>query len=106
MPRRFTGSIEREFEYFDPTGDAKSVLFNIAFTYYPGTGHSHPGGHWNRSIGSWDPPDDPEREIGEVTRQDTDGKWIPVAETDWFWKAWIMPLWESLERSDFEDALT
>ena len=105
MPRKHTGSIEREFEYYLPNGDVGSVLFNIEFTYYGGTRRSHPGGHWNRSIGSWDPPDDPEWEIGEVTYRDADGKWLSVAESDWFWKAWVVPLWDGLECSDFEDAI-
>lgn len=105
MTRRSKGQIEREFEYCLPNGDAASILFNIEFSYYPGTRHSHPGGHWNSHIGSWDPPDDPEWEIGEVTRKGADGKWVPVTETDWFWNAWVVPLWDGLERADFEDCL-
>lgn len=105
MPNRQTGSIERLFEYYEPKGDVKTILFNVEFSYYPGTRHSHPGGHWNSHIGSWDPPDDPECEMGDVTRQDTDGRFIPVTPADWFWNAWVIPLWDSLETSDFVEAM-
>lgn len=102
---RHTGSIEREFEYFMPDGEAASILFNIEFTYSAGTRRSHPGGHWNSWIGSWDPPEDPDWEIGEVTRQTKDSKWVPVTPQDWFWDAWVVPLWDGLRREDFEDVI-
>lgn len=99
------GEIERTFEYVTAAGETAEMLFNFAFSYTPGTRRSHPGGHWNRSIGSWDPPDDPEWELLDVTRRTPDGKWVRVTETDWIWDAWVQPMWEALGVADFEEAL-
>lgn len=102
MPK---GQIETEFEYITASGDSETVLFNFEFSYSAGTRRSHPGGHYDRATGSWDPPDDPEWEMGEVSRRDADGKWVPVAEADWFWQAWVLPKWETFDMVDFEQAL-
>lgn len=99
------GHLARTFE-FDAYGKHSGfVEFTIEFTYTPGTTRSHPSGHWNRAIGSWDPPDSPEWEIGEVTYLDLDGKRVVVGEGDWFWRNWVVPLWDSLEESDFVEAV-
>lgn len=102
MPR---GSIERTFEYVDVHGDIVSLEVNFEFTYKRGTRRSNPFCHYNSSIGSWDPPDDPEWEIENVTRQTSDGQYVPVSEADWLWSAWVMPTWEALTVTDFEDAM-
>jgi len=52
--------------------DYDVVIYFRCTNYRPGTRHTHPGGHWNRHIGTWDPPDDPEAEF-EFLRAEFDG---------------------------------
>lgn len=39
------------------------VIYYECTHYSPGTQHTHPGGHWSRSLGGWLPPDAPEAEF-------------------------------------------
>lgn len=98
------GQIERSFEYVTPNGDMAEMIINFAFDYTRGTAHSHPGGHYNRASGSWDPPDSSDCDLIEVSRRDETGKWVPVPETDWLWDAWVRPTWDKLDDADFADA--
>jgi len=52
--------------------DCDVVVYFTCHSYSAGTRHTHPGGHWNRHIGTWDPPDDPEAEF-EFLRAEFDG---------------------------------
>jgi hypothetical protein len=97
------GYLHRTFEYVpagrDPGIDDAwaCVKIRIAFNYSPGTERSHPGGHYNRASGSWDPPD---AEYLGAERQDGD-KWVPVPETDWL-HGWCRAAYDF---ADFFDAL-
>lgn len=54
--------------------DEFDVLVYFECTHYtPGTRHTHPGGHWSKSLGGWLPPDDPEAEFSFL-RAEFDGE--------------------------------
>ena len=54
------------------TVECDAVIYFTCDSYHAGTRHTHPGGHWNSHIGSWDPPDDPEAEFSFL-RAEFDG---------------------------------
>jgi hypothetical protein len=95
--------LHRTFEYYAADQNGATLEIRIGFSYSPGTRHSHPRGHWNAQIGTWDPPDDPEREMLSAERE-VDGKWVAIADTEWLY-GWCADAFDKADDDDLASAL-
>lgn len=94
----------RTFEFVGPDDGDATIEIRITFGYRPGTRRSHPGGHWNSHIGTWDPPSDDEREFIRAERETDPNKWVLIADSEWL-HTWCVAAFEAADADDLVLAL-